>query len=362
MDEIPGRGRIILASFCTHTGMARRAADPVKDFKVGDWAKDRTDGQWTAVTIASPLVSGEYKVNLLLTVISVKADSSQIRHYTPTAADRQAVIDLQSAKQRLDASAADIDKFLAAQESGAAKPSVGGAIGANVSGSVKDFKVGDWAQAKNYLGQWITVTIAVVSDPGEYQKYTTAPIQDVNPIFVNASANEIRHYTPTQAELQIVRETAEAKARFTHGNTLGAKFGTQEPATCPNRKGPINAVTAKQYFMCDSEGELFRNTLFLVGNVTVEVGSARPFSYNLDSASQGIDNRAQVYDIRGSYATYQCAPQTTLMNDFGNTHNCSKFTSPTAQGHCWKNTFGDWHCTMAGSPGEQTNHVTPPGL
>jgi hypothetical protein len=69
-----------------------------------------------------------------------------------------------------------------------------------------------------------------------------------------------------------------------------------------------------------------------------------------------------VYDIRGTYASYQCAPQTTLMNDFGNTHNCSKFSSPTAQGHCWKDTFGDWHCTMAGGRGGQVDHVMPPGL
>ena len=367
-------GAIILAGF-VHAGVAL-AADPVNDFKVGDWAQVLHDGQWTAVTIASPLDSGEYKVNFLLTVLPVKANPAEIRHYTPTAADRQAVIDLRVAMERLNAAGADIDKFVTAQETGAAKPPrsqkiaqasppVGGTIGgANASGSVKDFKLGDVAQAKNYMGQWITVTIAVLNElpSGVRLGYTAAPIQDVQPIFVNADPNEIRRYTPTPAELQIIRETAAAKASFTHGNTLGAKFGTREPATCPNRKGPINAATAKQYFTCDSEGELFRNTLFLVSNVTVEVGSARPFNYSLDSALQSIDNRAEVYDIRGTYASYQCDPQTTLMNDFGNTHNCSKFPSPTAQGRCWKNTFGDWHCTMAGSRNEQMNHVMPPGL
>ena len=139
-------GAIILAGF-VHAGAAL-AADPVNDFKVGDWAQVLHDGQWTAVTIASPLDSGEYKVNFLLTVIPVKANPAEIRHYTPTAADRQAVIDLRVANERLEASAAEIEKFLAAQETGETKPPVGGTTGAKVSGSVKDFKVGDWPKLK----------------------------------------------------------------------------------------------------------------------------------------------------------------------------------------------------------------------
>jgi hypothetical protein len=106
--------------------VALAAAD---DFKVGDWAQVFHDGQWIAVTIASPLDSGEYKVNFLLTVIPVKANSSEIRHYTPTAAERQAAIDLRLARERLDASAAEVEKFLATQETGPADPFIGGTVG-----------------------------------------------------------------------------------------------------------------------------------------------------------------------------------------------------------------------------------------
>jgi hypothetical protein len=314
-------GAIILAS-CIQVGVALAAAN---DFKVGDWAQVFHDGQWIAVTVASPLDSGGYKVNFLLTVISVKANSSEIRHYTPTAAERQAVIDLRMAKERLEASAANIEQFLATQETGEAKPPVGGTIGAKVSGSVNDFKVGDWAQM-NSGGQWIAVTIAKPLDSGSYYVNRGASV-----VPVNADASDIRHYTPTPEELKVTAETAAAKSKLPHGDTLGAKFGTREPAVCPNRKGSINAATAKQYFACDSEGVLFRDTLFLVNNLVVQVGSARPFNYNLDSSSQGIDTRAEVYDIRGSYNSYQCGPQSTMLNDFANTHNCSKFLSPTAQ-------------------------------
>ena len=119
-------GTIILASFM-QVGVALGAAN---DFKVGDWAQVFHDGQWIAVTIASPLDSGEYKVNFLLTVIPVKANSSEIRQYTPTAAERQAVIELRLARERLDASAAEVEKFLATQETGPAVPFVGGTAGA----------------------------------------------------------------------------------------------------------------------------------------------------------------------------------------------------------------------------------------
>jgi hypothetical protein len=272
-------GTIILAS-CMQGGVALAAA---VDFKVGDWAQVFHDGQWIAVTIASPLDSGEYKVNFLLTVIPVKANSSEIRHYTPTAAERQAVIDLRVANERLEASAASIEEFLAMQEAPEVKPQVGGTIGAKFSGSVNDFEVGDWAQM-NSGGQWIAVTIARPLDSGSYYVNRGASV-----VPVNADASGIRHYTPTPEEVKVAAETAAAKSKLPHGDTPGARFGTREPAVCPSRKGPINAATAT--IPCDSEGVLFRDTLFLVNNVIVQVGSARPFNYSLDSSSPGIDTR-----------------------------------------------------------------------
>jgi len=127
-------GTIILAS-CIQVGVASPAAN---DFKVGDWAQIFHDGQWIAVTIASPLDSGEYKVNFLLTVIPVKANSSEIRRYTPTAAERQAVIELRLARKRLDASAAEVERFLATQETGPADPFVVGAKAISAGASTAD--------------------------------------------------------------------------------------------------------------------------------------------------------------------------------------------------------------------------------
>lgn len=219
---------------------------------------------------------------------------------------------------------------------------------------LNDFKVGDWAQVQ--MGnEWYTVTIAKPLDSGAYYVNKGAQV-----MAVNADAQHIRHYQPNAEELRVQSETDQAMKNRPKGDSLGAQFGTREPAVCANRKGPINAATAKQYLICDSEGVKFRDTLFLVSNVVVQVGSPRAFNMGSDSGANAIDTRAQVYDIRGSYTAYQCGKQSTMLNAFGNTHNCSKFPYTAGQGRCWKDTFGDWHCTMAGSGGTQVNYQMPP--
>lgn len=54
----------------------------------------------------------------------------------------------------------------------------------------------------------------------------------------------------------------------------------RNPATCANRKAPITAATAKMYLACGSEGILTPDTLYLITDVAVQVGSARPFNYD----------------------------------------------------------------------------------
>jgi hypothetical protein len=224
-----------------------------------------------------------------------------------------------------------------------------------VAQNVRDFKVGDFAQIMTGA-QWETVTIATPLNAGSYyvNKGKLA-------LPVNADPHYLRHYQPTAEEQRVANETALAMQNRPKGNTTGAKFGTREPAACANRKGPINATTAKQYFSCDSEGVFSRDYLYLVSDVVVQVGASRPFNMSLDAGAAAIDTRASVYDIRGSYTQYQCGVQSTMVNTFGNTHNCNKYIYTAAQGACWKDTFGDWHCTMAGKAGSgQIQDQMPP--
>jgi hypothetical protein len=222
---------------------------------------------------------------------------------------------------------------------------------------VTDFKVGDWAEGQ-FGNQWSPITIAAPFSLGAYQVNVGAMV-----VSLAAYSNKIRHYTPTAADLAVQRETAIAMQNRPKGAN-GGKFGTREPATCPNRKNPPNAVTAKQYFICDSEAKLLPLEIFLVSDVTIELGGARPFNYNQDSASTGIDVRSVVYDARGKYTSYQCSLQSAGLNDFANAHNCVKYPYTSAQGRCFKDTFGDWHCYMSGGSGggQLTNQMPPAGF
>src|ERR1051326_1322774 len=71
---------------------------------------------------------------------------------------------------------------------------------------------------------------------------------------------------------------------------IGAKYQSRDPHTCASRgapaKGPISVAQAKQYFICDAEGEsrsaVSDSTLHLVTGVSVQVGAGRPFMMGTD--------------------------------------------------------------------------------
>ncbi|HEY1757120.1 MAG TPA: hypothetical protein VGG72_17225 [Bryobacteraceae bacterium] len=222
---------------------------------------------------------------------------------------------------------------------------------------VTDFKVGDWAQM-NMGGKWFTVTIAGPLNAGAYTVNQGKLV-----LYALANAESLRHYQPTAEELHLANETTQATPNRPKGDTVGAKFGTREPSTCASRKGPINAPNAKQYFHCDNEGVFSRDYLYLVTDVVIQVANPRPFNMGLDAGASAIDKSAQVYDIRGSYTQYQCAAQSTMANAFANSHNCNKYVNTAAQGSCFRDTFGDWHCSMAAKAGsgQIQNQMSPTG-
>jgi hypothetical protein len=126
--------------------------------------------------------------------------------------------------------------------------------------------------------------------------------------------------------------------------------------------GALSPAQAIQYFLCEVEVEGVTG-LVLVTNVTVDVAQGRVFNYNTDSGHVGIDPKQTVYDIRGSYTHYDCRQSGMGENAFARTHNCSAFDEPAAQGLCFKNTFGDWHCIMHDLHADIMNprqHLLPP--
>lgn len=149
--------------------------------------------------------------------------------------------------------------------------------------------------------------------------------------------------------------------------SLGAKYGTREPAKCavmtkPAKGAPSNAQ-ALEYLKCTMERESGSN-LFLLQDLTVQV-APKGRRYNPRAPISNIDTDYPVYDIRGSFVRYQCDPVYLGGGSLANAgKNCTSYDQPKAEGVCWKTTFGDWGCNMndlnhSGSQHQKRN-VAPP--
>jgi hypothetical protein len=146
---------------------------------------------------------------------------------------------------------------------------------------------------------------------------------------------------------------------------IGRKFGARDPRTCSSRKeptrGPISAAQAKQYFACDMESfapsGAVGDLLYLVTDIVVEVGKGRPFNALTDSR-RDIDPSQTIYPIRGSYVGFQCGVSGSIGAPAG--HNCARNEAANQGGNCYKDSFGDWHCSMCCVLGSNQRGGFPP--
>ena len=158
-------------------------------------------------------------------------------------------------------------------------------------------------------------------------------------------------------------QTASAAAHYGEVDGVGARYGSHNPRTCPPGSlsgGSAPTVTqATMSVVCNLEGPSIDNTLILLSEVTVQIGQGRSYNqanlYNVTDA----DVNAQVYPIRGSLKRYICSPLPPA-GIWPAGQQCSMFPAAVAEGACYKNTFGDWHCTMAGGLGSQGRNKLPP--
>ena len=221
------------------------------------------------------------------------------------------------------------------------------------------FRVGDYVEA-NYGNQWIPCRVITPLQNNGYG--VSCGIYDLTPMAVPQS---IRARTPTAEDKRVEAETAAALAHLPRpGNGPGAQYGTREPTTCATRtapaKGAPSADQARQYVICDSES-VYGSSLFLVTSVKVQVAPVSHPPNQLVKQMRGdIDPSQPVWDIRGSFTQYQCSQTGPSQNPFARTHNCSVSDLPAAAGYCYKNTFGDWHCSMIGALANARQLQLPP--
>ncbi len=145
----------------------------------------------------------------------------------------------------------------------------------------------------------------------------------------------------------------------------GKKFGARDPRACPSLKEPTrgapSAAQVKQILSCQAEGlqhsGAVGDLLYLVTDVTVEIGKGRAFNILTDSFNS-IDPSQTVYPIRGTYTAFQCGVSGSIGAPAGK--NCARNPPVPMTGSCYKDTFGDWHCNLCCQMGSNQRTGFPP--
>ena len=146
----------------------------------------------------------------------------------------------------------------------------------------------------------------------------------------------------------------------------GKKFGARDPRGCPSLKEPTggapSAAQVTRILACQAEflqhSGAIGDLLYLVTDVSAEIGKGRPFNPRTDSYPS-IDPTQTVYPIRGTYTHWQCGVSGSIGAPAGK--NCSRNDAIPMGGSCFKDTFGDWHCSVCCQMGSSAKTgFTPP--
>ena len=208
------------------------------------------------------------------------------------------------------------------------------------------YKVGDRIEAK-VSGEWVKAEVRKVEANGSLYIRHDGSSGDILtfPDYVRPA----KAATPTDNRKNPGNQTVDQPTQTTNANSNANKYGTRDAQTCKDMKAPVKgaptAALAKQYVICDIE-KVSGPYLYLVENVTVEVGGGRPYNPNADINVPEINVRLPIYSIRGSLTKYQCYEVNPNFTVSAPGKNCSRYEEPKAKGDCYKTTFGDWRCTM----------------
>lgn len=141
-------------------------------------------------------------------------------------------------------------------------------------------------------------------------------------------------------------------------------WGARNPGACPTIQlsGPPTAAQVATMVRCKHEAiQSAGGQLWLMENLKVMVGESMPFvvAYNRFVMPEA-DARSRVYPIRGSFTWSKCMTRHDA-GVYGNPdQNCFENDVQAAEGVCWKTSFNDWRCLLAGAAGDRRDRTRPP--
>jgi hypothetical protein len=133
-------------------------------------------------------------------------------------------------------------------------------------------------------------------------------------------------------------------SELSHPPQMSATYQTREPRICKPLATAPTPGQAAALIQCTMDVD--RPTgLFLMQEVKVAMAAPRSYQADTDSDLVEIDMSAPIYPLSGSLTVFWCSP-ITAMTPAGK--GCVVSPTPVAVGKCWKTTFGDWKCNLAG--------------
>jgi len=127
--------------------------------------------------------------------------------------------------------------------------------------------------------------------------------------------------------------------------TILPDYQARAPRTCSAVNSPPNLSQATVMVQCSMDA-VSDTGLGLIQDVKIQIGKPRPFAEWTDAGLPGIDLTATVFPLQGSYTGYFCRIVTPTFAPAG--QSCIRSAVPTAQGWCYKTSFGDYKCRMQG--------------
>ena len=215
------------------------------------------------------------------------------------------------------------------------------AVGSNASAQqLPSFKPGDAVDFYSF-SKW---NPCVVASPRKADSYNLrCGSLDLQ---AKSDPHELRMHIAPPIGVQAAFGVESAPAPVAMELSVGARYGTRQPRACNRHPERFTAEEAKDVFTCDAEHE-FDGKLYLVSEVSLEVGGPRPFNGAMDAKKLNIDHAQLVVEILATYNSFQCNPLPASHFDNPSNRNCSEFHAKTLPGVCFKSTSGDWHCVVS---------------
>ncbi len=134
------------------------------------------------------------------------------------------------------------------------------------------------------------------------------------------------------------------------------QYQARNPRRCKTLNAPPRADQVAAAVQCEMDVD--RPTgLFLMQEVTVNMGNPRNYDADIDGDLKEIDPSAAVIPVYGSLKQFWCSP---VGVGYPAGKNCTVSPMPQALGKCWRTTFGDWKCNLVGpSPNQRTGFPGP---